>query len=205
MGIKDGRSRSHSPSLALYPPLSPHRRVDRGTRSSKRLPLRRDMPKIPILRRLTAPRALTINRFQPQPLLRRFTTRCHCVNDRRPPAAPLIKLRKKALIIGIQYLGTQGKLGNTHRDAKLWRDLLIRGYFRSLCMLCILCWVGSHWMIFLHLRQVWLRREGHRDDARRRCGSLVIPDKAQHRKLQRSQRRVDAVEGGPGHDSILTL
>ncbi|KAM5543595.1 hypothetical protein V8D89_002846 [Ganoderma adspersum] len=82
------------------------------------------MPKIPILRRLTGP--LGLNRLQPQPLLRRFTTRCHHVNG--PQAAPVIKLQKKALIIGIQYSGTRGQLGNTHRDAKLWQDLLIRKY-----------------------------------------------------------------------------
>ncbi|KAI1787989.1 caspase domain-containing protein [Ganoderma leucocontextum] len=80
------------------------------------------MRKIPILRRLTAP----LNRLQPQPILRRFATRCHCVNDPQKP--PVIKLQKKALIIGIQYAGTRGKLTNTHRDAKLWKDLLIRKY-----------------------------------------------------------------------------
>ncbi|PIL23034.1 hypothetical protein GSI_14341 [Ganoderma sinense ZZ0214-1] len=82
------------------------------------------MPKIPILRRLTAPLGLT--RIQPQPILRRFTTFCHSVNGSQ--AAPVIKLRKKALIIGIQYAGTDCRLRNTHRDAKLWRDLLIRKY-----------------------------------------------------------------------------
>ncbi len=87
------------------------------------------MPKIPILRRLTAP--LGLNRFQPQPILRRFATRCHCANESE--TAPVINLQKKALIIGIQYTGTLGKLGNTHRDAKLWRDLLMRGYSWSLC------------------------------------------------------------------------
>ena len=134
------------------------------------------MREIPILRRFTAPFGLS--RLQPQPILRRFATRCHGVND--PQAPPEIKLQKKALIIGIQYTDAQGKLANTHRDAKLWRDLLIRGYpFAALSP-----WTSLD--LLPPLRQVRLWCEEHRDDARRRRRSLVLADEEQHREFLHS-------------------